>query len=90
WATLNHCWGPNPTFVRLTESNVNAFRANLSLDILPPTCRDAVTFCQSLGLEFLWIDSLCILQEGYSSNDDWLLHSKAMCRIYSITLVKIA
>jgi hypothetical protein len=46
---------------------------------LPRTFRDAVEATRELGVEFLWIDSLCILQD---SVDDWDIESNRMHDVY--------
>lgn len=43
--------------------------------------RDAITVCRVLGLRFLWIDSLCIQQDGDSSTD-WEEQSQEMSHIF--------
>ncbi|APA14021.1 hypothetical protein SS1G_11161 [Sclerotinia sclerotiorum 1980 UF-70] len=47
---------------------------------LPRTFRDAITFTRRLGLQYLWIDSLCIIQD---SSQDWQQESAKMGKIYS-------
>lgn len=54
---------------------------------LPPTFRDAVYMTHSLGFNYLWIDSLCILQDD---KQDWRQESEAMCRIYKGAVCNIA
>jgi Heterokaryon incompatibility protein (HET) len=47
---------------------------------LPLTFQDAITVTRHLGFEFIWIDSLCILQD---SREDWLRESSLMGKVYS-------
>jgi hypothetical protein len=82
WVTLSHCWGRNPTFLRLKDSNLSEFQKSVPINDIPQTFRDAIVLCERIGAEFLWIDSLCILQEGAGSKQDWLHHANAMRAIY--------
>lgn len=53
---------------------------------MPKTFQDAVTITRNLGIQYLWIDSLCIIQD---SVEDWARESAQMGRIYrdaSITI----
>ena len=59
----------------------------LPLPDLSPTFQDAITFTRQLGIRFLWIDSLCILQD---SPDDWLAESCVMNRVYKYSVCNIA
>lgn len=36
------------------------FKAQISLDLLPPTLREAVLLASSLGIPYIWIDQLCV------------------------------
>ncbi|KAF2012965.1 HET-domain-containing protein [Aaosphaeria arxii CBS 175.79] len=83
YATLSYCWGPNPQFLRLTAENYNQLRGDIAISTLPQTFRDAILVTQTLGLSYLWIDSLCILQEGPGSEEDWLFHLHDMADIFS-------
>ena len=57
------------------------------MEELPRTYRDAVSACRYLGLRYLWIDSLCILQD---SKADWQVESPKMIRYYGQCYVCIA
>ncbi|KAK5657413.1 hypothetical protein OQA88_2983 [Cercophora sp. LCS_1] len=59
----------------------------IDFDMLPKTFRDAVSVTLSLGLEYLWIDSLCIIQD---SQEDWAQEAARMADIYSQTYVNLA
>ncbi|KAF2135667.1 uncharacterized protein K452DRAFT_238935, partial [Aplosporella prunicola CBS 121167] len=52
----------------------------IPLDALPLTFQDAVILTRSLNLQFLWIDSLCILQDNF---EDWEKESSIMVSVYN-------
>ncbi|KAF4895954.1 hypothetical protein CGCF415_v006851 [Colletotrichum fructicola] len=85
YATLSYCWGPPPyEFPRLTTSNIgDMFRSEIPNIALPVAFREAIGFVQELGIQYIWIDSLCIIQDGARSNDDWTFESSRMKSVYS-------
>jgi len=54
---------------------------------LPLTIRDAMAFTRRLGLRYLWIDALCILQD---SERDWKSQSTKMAQIFSAAHITLA
>jgi hypothetical protein len=64
YATLSHCWG-SLEFLTLTRDTVDAFTTSIPVDQLTKTFRDAIDIAKSLGLEYLWIDSLCLYFDRY-------------------------
>ena len=86
-ATLSHCWGGGQPF-QTTEANLNAYAQSLPYNILPKTIRDALEVVQNLGLESVWIDSLCIIQEGDDSDKKRELAT--MMRVYQNAKVTIS
>ena len=86
YATLSHCWG-NSQPLRLLQENLAEFESCIAFSSLPRTFQDAVTVTRSLGLRYLWIDSLCILQDSVS---DWEKHCSEMARIYKNSYVTLA
>jgi hypothetical protein len=54
---------------------------------MPATYQDAVAVTRKLGVSFLWIDSLCIIQDD---RDDWDRESAQMADIYSRGFLTIA
>jgi hypothetical protein len=67
YAILSHCWGNSPRLV-LTESTVELFHEKIDWSALPATFKDAITTSRKLGIDYVWIDSLCISQD---SRIDW-------------------
>lgn len=54
---------------------------------LPSTFQDAVSLTRSLKMRYLWIDSLCIIQDD---RQDWRIESSRMCDMYSNAYLTIA
>ncbi|KAH8158325.1 hypothetical protein CIB48_g9920 [Xylaria polymorpha] len=74
YAVLSHCWGSMaPT--TLTSRSLHRFEAGIRTDELPQTFQDAVWLTHQLKIQFLWIDSLCIVQDD---PDDWAQESAMM------------
>ncbi|KAL9607138.1 MAG: hypothetical protein Q9167_007921 [Letrouitia subvulpina] len=78
YAALSHCWGGQGSF-KLQTSNLSSLTKGIQVDQLPKTFQDAIQVCKYLRIQFLWIDSLCILQD---SKDDWRKNAAAMYDFY--------
>ncbi|KAI1391819.1 heterokaryon incompatibility protein-domain-containing protein [Hypoxylon trugodes] len=52
-------------------------REGIARDDLPKTFQDAVAICQRMSINYLWIDSLCILQEFGGMSDEETQKTKA-------------
>lgn len=86
YACLSYCWGaknPCMTTKDTLVSNVD----NIPWSSLPQTYKDAVQVTSALGISFLWIDALCIIQGDLK---DWEYHSAEMSNIYGNSIVVIA
>ncbi|KAK0474926.1 heterokaryon incompatibility protein-domain-containing protein [Armillaria novae-zelandiae] len=66
YVALSYVWGaaledlPHCT----TTQNLESYIVEIPLNIIPPTIMDAITVTRKLGLRYLWVDSLCILQDS--------------------------
>ena len=87
YAVLSYCWG-GPQPVLLTTTNLADMVQGISLDRLPQTIQDAIKVTRRLGIRFLWIDALCIIQEGDDS--DKLAEVNAMGQVYKNATITIA
>ncbi|KAE9380899.1 HET-domain-containing protein [Stipitochalara longipes BDJ] len=78
WVTLSHCWGQNAPLKTTVESFSEHQRA-LPSSKLPKLFDDAVLITRKLGYRYLWIDSLCIIQDN---KEDWVREASNMGNIY--------
>ena len=62
YAILSYCWGGDQE-TRLTKERAHKYRSGILSTILPQTIQDAIQVTRSLKLQYLWVDSLCILQD---------------------------
>nr|OQO27333.1 hypothetical protein B0A51_07587 [Rachicladosporium sp. CCFEE 5018]OQO30178.1 hypothetical protein B0A51_03522 [Rachicladosporium sp. CCFEE 5018] len=89
YATLSHCWGSKPICV-LTADNIAAYMSSVPWDMLTKSFRDAIVTARRLGIRYIWIDSLCILQAGDGSDQDWREHATAIRSVYSRSMLNIS
>lgn len=83
WIALSHQWGHKDLPGRLctTSANRKAHEKGINWKKLPATFRDAVKVTRELGRQYLWIDSLCIVQEGPDA--DFAEQASRMEQVYS-------
>lgn len=90
YATLSYCWG-SKSFTTLTRDNLSLFLHHIPPDELPPTFCDAIDASRRLGIDYIWIDALCIIQnDADSSPSDWEKESGRMAAIYGGSFVTLA
>lgn len=87
WAALSYCWGGNSTFVLNKETSDSFFGGKTPLYTFPRTLRDAIIVTRALGIQFLWIDALCIMQD---SAEDWAAEADCMKEVYGGATITIA
>lgn len=89
YVCLSHCWGTGPHPLRTTRDpdTFSQHKDGIELAALPKTFREVVTFTKKLSIRYLWIDSLCIVQDD---DDDWRAQSALMAEIYQNALLTIA
>lgn len=93
YLALSHCWGSPTTDERkkycTTPENIRRRRNGFTCEDLPKTFQDAVQVTRKLGKHFLWVDSLCIIQEE-EGKTDWERESKLMEEVFSSAYCTIA
>lgn len=87
YTTLSYSWGP-PLFTKLTKDNIEqCMRGGLSISLLPTTIRDAIQTTRMLGVRYIWIDSLCIIQ---GEGSDFRFEASLMLQVYRNSTVNLA
>ncbi|KAH8660602.1 heterokaryon incompatibility protein-domain-containing protein [Xylariales sp. PMI_506] len=86
YAALSHCWGHGKP-VTTTRDNINAHKEYLHFDAQSKTFMDAVDITRALGLRYIWIDSLCIIQDD---PEDWAREAAKMSDVYRNAVVTLS
>lgn len=80
YLALSHCWGDDPSlFFKTNTTNLKARKKRICAQGLPRTFWDAVKIARRLHQRYLWIDSLCIVQD---SEEDWASEAALMADVY--------
>jgi hypothetical protein len=88
YVALSYSWGPAQTNVT-TRANLAQHKVRLELPAFSQTLQDAVAVTRRLGLRYLWIDALCIVQREPGCAD-FLVESVKMAHYYGNAYVTIA
>ncbi|RDW56723.1 hypothetical protein BP6252_14016 [Coleophoma cylindrospora] len=86
YLALSHCWGTEQNFTTTTETLDERTRG-IAWEDLPKTFQDAITLARVLNFSYLWIDSLCILQDD---RKDWEREGMKMGMIYENASLTVA
>lgn len=74
YATLSYRWPEREVdklqWLRLTVDNEELLEGGLPISNLPRVFQDAILVARHIGIHLLWIDCLCIVQEG-DNYQDW-------------------
>ncbi|KAF2995832.1 hypothetical protein E8E13_002243 [Curvularia kusanoi] len=90
YVTLSYCWGETNDVARTTKENFTDRQNAIQVETLPQTLQDAITVTRGLGIQYLWIDALCIVQGSADNNEDWERELPNMGDIYGQSLFTIA
>ena len=82
YAALSYCWGNAAEAACQFKTEPHSLADRLSgFDTTDTTAvvQDTVKVCKALGIRYLWIDAVCIVQ---GDRDDWERESQKMSSIY--------
>jgi hypothetical protein len=86
YAALSYCWGgPQPRMTTVADLEEHMTRG-IPVDDLPATIQDAISVTRCLGLQYLWIDALCIIQDN---DADKVRHGAGMGKVYRTATITI-
>jgi hypothetical protein len=90
YVALSHRWGVGEDVhytTRTTDENYEQFRHGIIASDLCNKYQDAIAITTNLGVRYIWIDSICIIQGNF---DDWSSESREMFNIYHNAFLTIA
>lgn len=85
FAALSYCWGQTGN-VTTTKAVLDQHKTELMVSEMPATIQDAIRVTRGLGLRYLWIDALCIVQDDETEKQVEIAH---MMDIYSTAAITI-
>ena len=89
YVALSYVWGSKKNYTtNIFNIRIHQQQGSLEkfLDEIPRVIRDAIDLVRRLGLRYLWVDSLCIVQ---NSKRSWNLNSRVMNLIYGNAFLTI-
>ncbi|KAE8347136.1 heterokaryon incompatibility protein-domain-containing protein [Aspergillus arachidicola] len=84
---LSYCWGAEGSPVQLKKATLSRFQQHIERKTLPLTFQHAIHVTRQLGVKYLWIDSLCIVQDD---SEDWREQCPRMAEIYHNAYITLA
>jgi hypothetical protein len=88
YLALSHMWGdPSVEHIKLELSNIATFEMNIPWHELSSVYKEAIRVTCALGYQYLWIDSLCIIQD---SKCDWEHEARLMATVYGNATCNLA
>ena len=86
FVALSHCWGKTRQ-ATTTKANYAQRLSGIAPEGLSRTFQDAIWVTRELGLRYLWIDSLCVIQDD---PDDWEREASKMSQLYGAAYLTLA
>ena len=86
FAALSYRWGPGKQS-ETTKENVGERFKKLMTSEFPKTLQDAIQVARGLGLEYIWIDRICIVQDD---EEEWANEASLMADIYASAYVVLS
>ncbi|KAJ4397061.1 hypothetical protein N0V93_001285 [Gnomoniopsis smithogilvyi] len=86
YVTLSYSWGGYKDCRTLTN-NYEDRKLGIPFKSLPPVFQQAIKVTRGLGIRYLWIDALCIIQEDA---EDWSREATRMSDVYWLSAVRLA
>lgn len=86
YVALSYCWGSQQTLFT-TQANLVTFTRSISMRDLPKTITDAIRITRDLGFKYIWVDSICIIQD---SGEDKAAEISKMHEVYQNATITIS
>ncbi|QGI75163.1 hypothetical protein CEK25_000069 [Fusarium fujikuroi] len=87
YTALSYCWGGDLKNC-LKEDNKDSYKTEIPWDTIPRTIQDAILTSHKLGIGFIWVDSLCIIQDSKGADKE--IEIGQMTQVYTHAAFTIA
>jgi hypothetical protein len=87
YVCLSHCWGKAPNECCTRVASYSQRIDFIEDDLFSKNFQDAITLTRRLGVKYIWIDSLCIIQDD---SHNWKIESAKIADIYRFAYLTIA
>ncbi|KAI1276232.1 heterokaryon incompatibility protein-domain-containing protein [Xylaria sp. FL0933] len=85
YVALSYCWGGDQSY-KTTKARIQSGQFDLSWERLSKTVQDAIKVSFALGVEYIWVDAFCIVQDD---EGDFALQMAEVPSIYTNSIVTI-
>lgn len=89
YITLTHRWNEETPAASTTMSNLEERRIGRGWETLTKTFLDTIEVARRMRIQYVWIDSICIVQSG-DDQKDWNLEASKMAVYYRNSLMTVA
>jgi hypothetical protein len=89
YAALSYCWGPRAHAdqqLKTTDENIGQHLFEIPMKGMPAVLKDAIRATRELGIPFIWIDCLCIIQGNLQ---DWEKEAGSMHKVYGSAYITL-
>lgn len=86
YVCLSYCWGGKQPIICTSQKLGNSGTWIIDLQDLPRTFKDTIKVCRQLNFRFIWIDSLCIIQDDPVDVESEILQMPSIYRNAQMTL----
>lgn len=83
YIALSYCWGKldaGSKLLKTTNDTIRSWTEKIEMTRMPRTFQDAINVARKLSIQYIWIDSLCIIQDN---SRDWQIESSRMAEIFN-------
>lgn len=87
YAALSYCWGVGQQPLVASRENLASHLVAIPENRIPKTIAEAVDVCRKLGIRYLWVDALCIVQGDISDKHAEISKMGSIYRNTTITIL---
>ncbi|KAJ9614484.1 hypothetical protein H2200_002621 [Cladophialophora chaetospira] len=83
YVALSYCWGEGTSQPVTSQHTIGRHLIDIDIQSLPKTIQQAMSLVFRLGISYVWVDALCIIQPSDNDSSDWERESSMMGQVYS-------